>query len=76
MRCSGDKRIVQWVGDVPRVCDVCGAELRDVFVDCLTVDGVFGFLCVSCAGELAVSAHPRLCQIFQWAPAGWFFVID
>ena len=64
-------RVVWWGGDVPRRCSVCDEALGSVFVDCKTTCGLWGALCVVCAGDFAVADGPPLCRVFQLVPEGW-----
>jgi len=64
-------RVVWWSGDVPRCCDSCGRGLSAVFVDCKTVRGCWGALCVECAGDQAVASGPPLTRVFQRTEEGW-----
>jgi hypothetical protein len=68
---AGPGRVVWWKGLPPAKCDSCGKQLSAVFVDCKSTVGVWGEFCVECAGDVAVSAHPSLCRVFQWTREGW-----
>lgn len=68
---AGPGRIVWWGGVVPRECDVCGAAITAVFVDCKTTLGGWGSVCVECVGEVAASSSPALCRVFQKFGKGW-----
>jgi len=68
---AGPGRVVWWSGRSPTRCDHCNEELGTVFVDCKTTSGMWGFLCVECAGDLAVASGPPLCRVFQLSPEGW-----
>lgn len=67
----GGGRFLEWSGEAPVMCECCGAAITAVFVDCKTIHGVWGSFCVGCAGELAVSAAPPLCRVFQASSSGW-----
>jgi hypothetical protein len=67
----GGAAMVWWDRAVPRECDVCGARLSAVFVDCKVLNGMWCTLCVDCAGELAVASSPPLCRVYQLSPLGW-----
>lgn len=64
-------RVLFWSGSPPAGCDACGVELPAVFVDCKTVMGWWGCLCVRCAGDLAATAGPPLCRVYQASSSGW-----
>ena len=68
---AGAGRIVWWGGVVPSQCDRCSARLSTVFVDCKSTVGAWGCFCVGCAGEVAVSAEPPLCRVFQRCDGGF-----
>lgn len=68
---AGLERAVWWAGEVPVRCERCGELITALFVDCKTVDGVWGCFCLGCAGEVAVAAGPPLCRAFQQSAFGW-----
>ena len=48
------KRVKKWLGTVPSKCDVCGADVKQGFIDGRTKHGPWGILCGKCHKEVGV----------------------
>lgn len=44
----------RYLGDPPKLCDMCGRKITSSFIDGATVMGLWAFMCGSCHTEVGV----------------------
>lgn len=61
----------QWLGEVPRVCQICGKPIRNDFVDGKTANGQWAIMHQSCHRLHGVGLGIGKGQLFRRLDEGW-----
>ncbi len=68
--------LVYWVGPLPTACDLCGAQLKDAFIDGKTQRGPWAIMCGACHARAGQGVGTGRGQLYTVQPGGRFLKVQ